>query len=126
MVKDVRPSPDGKPQKIKVKARINLHGIMTITSASLLEAKESVEESPENEKMNVDTGAEQQQQQQQNGEQQTEPDENMDGAKGQQQKAEVGSGYRWTKKFTSWLSGVRILMLPAASLANRLNLIFPP
>lgn len=98
---------------------------MTITSASLLEAKESAEESPENEKMNVDSAADQQPQQQ-NGEQQNEPDENVDAAKGQQQKAEVGSGYRWTKKFTSWLSGVRILMLPAASWANRLNLIFPP
>lgn len=123
-MKDVRPSADGKPQKIKVKARINLHGIMTITSASLLEAKESAEESPENEKMNVESATDQpQQQQQQNGEQQTEPDENMDGAKGQQ-KAEVGSGYRWTKKFTSWLSGVRILMLPAASLVNRLKFHF--
>ncbi|XP_025830868.1 heat shock 70 kDa protein 4 isoform X2 [Agrilus planipennis] len=57
IVKDVHPSPDGKPQKVKVKVRVNIHGIMTISSASLIESKESVDtEEPE----------EQSQQQQQN------------------------------------------------------------
>lgn len=66
VVKDIRPSPDGKPQKVKVKVRINLHGIMSVSSASLIEAKESTEnESPENEKVEA-KGSEQQQ----NGEQQ--------------------------------------------------------
>ncbi|KAF7278431.1 heat shock protein 70Cb isoform X2 [Rhynchophorus ferrugineus] len=45
LVKDIRPAPDGKSQKVKVKVRINLHGIMSISSASLIEAKES----PDNE-----------------------------------------------------------------------------
>ncbi|XP_065159658.1 heat shock 70 kDa protein 4L isoform X2 [Atheta coriaria] len=39
-IKDVKPSPDGKEQKVKVKARINLHGIMAISSAQMYESKE--------------------------------------------------------------------------------------
>ncbi|KAK4886192.1 hypothetical protein RN001_002463 [Aquatica leii] len=42
-VKDIHPTADGKSQKVKVKARINLHGIMNISSASLIESKESPE-----------------------------------------------------------------------------------
>ncbi|CAG9766599.1 unnamed protein product [Ceutorhynchus assimilis] len=103
VVKDIRPTNDGKPQKVKVKARINLHGIMTISSAALIEAKEASEvESPENDKQEVP------QQQQQNGEQQ--PQENdapMEGGEAppQQQSAEVGSGASWTKKISAWFSG---------------------
>nr|QTA73203.1 heat shock protein 70 [Monochamus alternatus] len=48
LIKDIRPNTEGKPQKVKVKVRVNLHGIMTISSASMYEAKESAEpESPE-------------------------------------------------------------------------------
>nr|CAH7724325.1 unnamed protein product [Callosobruchus chinensis] len=43
VIKDIRPTAEGKPQKVKVKVRVNLHGIMTISSASLLEAKETLE-----------------------------------------------------------------------------------
>ncbi|KAK5643268.1 hypothetical protein RI129_007113 [Pyrocoelia pectoralis] len=42
-VRDIQPTPDGKSQKVKVKARVNLHGIMNISSASLIENKESPE-----------------------------------------------------------------------------------
>lgn len=124
VVKDIRPAADGKPQKVKVKVRINLHGIMTVSSASLIEAKEATEtESPESEKQHAEN-AEQQQQQQQNGEQaagqQGETDLPMEGAEAtQQQSAEVGSGTSWTKKISSWFSGVRILMLPAAGAVGR-------
>ena len=40
-VRDIHPTQDGKPQKVKVKARVNLHGIMNISSASLIENKDS-------------------------------------------------------------------------------------
>ncbi|XP_050303566.1 heat shock 70 kDa protein 4 isoform X2 [Anthonomus grandis grandis] len=88
LIKDIRPSPDGKPQKVKAKVRINLHGIVTVSSASLIEAKEATEtESPEKEKM--DSTAEQQ-----NGEQQPpqkgEEDVPMEGGEAQQQSAEDG------------------------------------
>ncbi|XP_060530974.1 heat shock 70 kDa protein 4 isoform X2 [Cylas formicarius] len=55
VVKDIRPSRDGKSQKVKVKVRINLHGIMTVSSASLYEAKESPEpESPDSKQQQQD------------------------------------------------------------------------
>lgn len=48
IVKDIKPTAEGKPQKVKVKVRVNLHGIMTVSSASMIEAKESTEnESPD-------------------------------------------------------------------------------
>lgn len=48
LIKDIRPNSEGKPQKVKVKVRVNLHGIMTISSASLYEAKECADpESPQ-------------------------------------------------------------------------------
>ncbi|CAH1159650.1 unnamed protein product [Phaedon cochleariae] len=43
VIKDIRPNADGKAQKVKVKVRVNLHGVMTVSSASLYEAKEAVE-----------------------------------------------------------------------------------
>nr|UYE98994.1 heat shock protein 70 [Ophraella communa] len=44
IIKDIRPNTEGKPQKVKVKVRVNLHGIMTISSASMYETKESIEQ----------------------------------------------------------------------------------
>nr|CAI5825830.1 unnamed protein product [Callosobruchus analis] len=49
VIKDIRPNAEGKPQKVKVKVRVNLHGIMTISSASLFEAKETPEPEPSEE-----------------------------------------------------------------------------
>ncbi|KAL1505168.1 hypothetical protein ABEB36_004790 [Hypothenemus hampei] len=78
VVKDIRPTADGKPQKVKVKVRINLHGIMTVSSASLMEAKGASEtESPDTDK--------QTDQQQQNGDEQAENDVNMESGESQQQ-----------------------------------------
>lgn len=72
--------------------RINLHGIMTVSSASLYESKESPE--PE-------TPNEQQQQSQQSNDNDQHKNENVaDGP------PEVGSS--WTKKISAWFSGVRI------------------
>lgn len=36
-MKDVKPTPEGESAKVKVKVRVNLHGILTISSASLVE-----------------------------------------------------------------------------------------
>lgn len=44
-VRDVKPTADGASQKVKVKARVNLHGIFNISSATLLEKSELQEES---------------------------------------------------------------------------------
>lgn len=98
-MKDIHPNSEGQAQKVKVKVRINLHGIMTISSASLYESKECADSETANEQQD------QQQQQQQPNQQQTEneqsPNENVaDGP------TEVGSS--WTKKISAWFSGVRI------------------
>jgi len=43
-VKDVKPSPDGESVKVKVKVRVNLHGILTISSASLVLKQDATEQ----------------------------------------------------------------------------------
>lgn len=43
-VRDVKPTADGASQKVKVKARVNLHGIFNISSATLLEKSELQED----------------------------------------------------------------------------------
>lgn len=106
LVKDVRPNAEGKSQKVKVKVRINLHGLMSVSSASLFEAKESSEmEAPEEAPQaangpadNIPSGG---------SEQQSEGDAAM--ADGTNNAApEVGSSSSWTKKISAWFSGVRI------------------
>ncbi|XP_050521873.1 heat shock 70 kDa protein 4 [Daktulosphaira vitifoliae] len=46
-VRDVKPTSEGACQKVKVKARVNLHGIFNISSATLLE-KSEIQEEPAN------------------------------------------------------------------------------
>jgi len=51
-IRDVKPTADGTSQKVKVKARVNLHGIFSISSATLLEKTEVNDEpSPPSEPM---------------------------------------------------------------------------
>lgn len=50
-IKNVKPTPDGEPSKIKIKLRININGIFTISSASMSEIRElSQQEIEEEEK----------------------------------------------------------------------------
>ncbi|XP_044256053.1 heat shock 70 kDa protein 4 isoform X1 [Tribolium madens] len=103
IVKEIRPNAEGKPQKVKVKVRINLHGIMTVSSASLFEAKESSEaENDETQKMQQE---EQEKPASQNStNQQNDVDAPM--ADGVNNAApEVGSSTSWTKKISAWFSG---------------------
>ena len=51
-MKDVEPSPEGESVKVKVKVRVNLHGILTISSASLV-LKQDATEQVTNEQDNV-------------------------------------------------------------------------
>uniref|UniRef100_A0A0A9XY29 Heat shock 70 kDa protein 4L n=1 Tax=Lygus hesperus TaxID=30085 RepID=A0A0A9XY29_LYGHE len=57
IIKEVKPTPEGESSKIKVKARINIHGIFSITSASLVEKKESTEEETPMEVASPENGA---------------------------------------------------------------------
>lgn len=101
IVKEICPGPDGKAQKVKVKVRINLHGIMNVSSASLIESKETaVLETPED-----------------GGQQAKQSDEGMDAAQGGEagdengQPPEVGSSSPtakgWTRKISAWFGRVR-------------------
>lgn len=53
-IKDVKPSEKGDHQEIKVKVRINHHGIVLISSASMVEKKELNDEVSNNEAMNTE------------------------------------------------------------------------
>nr|CAH7724320.1 unnamed protein product [Callosobruchus chinensis] len=102
VIKDIRPTAEGKPQKVKVKVRVNLHGIMTISSASLLEAKETLEAESSDEQQATKGGEPQQQgnAEQQNGphqQQQQANDVEMDGQQQGGATPEVGSGPSWTE-----------------------------
>ena len=45
-VDSVEPKEDGSSQKVKVKVRVNLHGVFAVTSANLVETREVEEEVP--------------------------------------------------------------------------------
>lgn len=45
---DVKPSPTGEPQEVKVKVRINQNGILLISSAQMVEKKDPNEENGAN------------------------------------------------------------------------------
>lgn len=47
-VENISPGPEGECQKVKVKVRVNLHGLFTVASASMAEKKETIEEPQEN------------------------------------------------------------------------------
>lgn len=99
-IKDIKPSPEGKAQKVKVKARINMHGIMSMSSASLFESKESPDAEPMDEQpAQPEENGEQQQQQQQ-------PSGDTAANNGNGGPPEVGSS--WTKKLSAWWGRVRI------------------
>lgn len=58
-VGEVKPLPDGGNQKVKVKVRINLNGVFTISSASLIEKQEIEEDVPmEVDEQKADSAAE--------------------------------------------------------------------
>lgn len=43
MINEIVPTPEGTSQKLKIKVRVNLHGIVAVASASLIEKKEVAE-----------------------------------------------------------------------------------
>lgn len=109
---DVQPTPEGESQKVKLKVRVNIHGIVTVASASLVEKKqdnstnESIEMENANEVSNqeapMDTnGVNQDQQTQQNGPENQEVRE--DDMKGEPQQKQS-----WTQRVGQWFSGVRV------------------
>ncbi|KAB7495803.1 Heat shock protein 4L [Armadillidium nasatum] len=43
-IEDITPTADGENQKVKVKVRVNIHGLFTVSSATLTEKREVIEE----------------------------------------------------------------------------------
>lgn len=109
-IRDVQPTPEGESQKVKLKVRVNIHGIITVASASLVEKKQDVSQNEniemENSNENVQNNQEApmetnggSQEQQQNGPENQEVRE--DEMKGEPQKQS------WTQRVGQWFSGVR-------------------
>ncbi|XP_044735418.1 heat shock 70 kDa protein 4 isoform X2 [Chrysoperla carnea] len=105
IIKDVKPTSEGDSQKVKVKVRINIHGILSISSASLMERKETEEAD------NAEQQNQKQDGQQQNQENNVENGE-VNNAGGNQDSQNMenptevggGSGTSWTQRITTWFS----------------------
>lgn len=105
-MKDIKPSVDGKGQKVKVKVRVNIHGIFTVSSASLIECKDNSEaETMDEDKLeNEPSGVDQQQSSTSSQQQQEKPPN----AEANSTAPEVGSS--WTKKISAWFGRVRSII----------------
>ncbi|XP_075972848.1 heat shock protein 70Cb isoform X2 [Anticarsia gemmatalis] len=107
LIRDVQPTSEGESQKVKLKVRVNIHGIITIASASLVEKKQDAAQNENIEMENANENAQGQDaamdtngasQDQQNGpENQEVRDDEMKGEPQQKQS--------WTQKVGSWFSG---------------------
>lgn len=107
----MQPTPEGESQKVKLKVRVNIHGIITIASASLVEKKQDASQSENIEMENVNENAQGSQetpmetngssQDQQNGPENQEVRE--DEMKGEPQQKQS-----WTQRVGQWISGVRV------------------
>ncbi|RXG71396.1 97 kDa heat shock protein [Armadillidium vulgare] len=53
-IEDVTPTADGENQKVKVKVRVNIHGLFTVSSATLTEKRDVIEEDNQSAAMETD------------------------------------------------------------------------
>nr|UPH95343.1 heat shock protein A4 isoform 2 [Mythimna separata] len=107
-IRDVQPTAEGESQKVKLKVRVNIHGIITVASASLVEKKqdaaqndnvdmENTNENAQGQDAAMDTNGAAQDQQQNGPENQEVRDDEMKGEPQQKQS--------WTQKVGQWFSG---------------------
>ncbi|CAG9791940.1 unnamed protein product [Diatraea saccharalis] len=107
-IRDVQPTPEGESQKVKLKVRVNIHGIITVASASLVEKKQdasqndNVEIENSNETVNsqeapMDANGASQEQQQNGPDNQEVREDEMKGEPQQKQS--------WTQRVGQWFSG---------------------
>lgn len=109
---DVTPTAEGESQKIKVKVRVNLHGIITVASATLVEKKEVADGQPEG-------GAGQQDGNGGGDQRQEQPMENNGGGEQQNGVADNGNEVSnqatpeqpqsWTQRVGQWFTSVRVI-----------------
>lgn len=108
-IKDVQPTAEGESQKVKLKVRVNIHGIITVASASLVEKKQDAAQNDnvemENSNENVNNSQEApmetngSQEQPQNG-----PDNQE--VREDEMKGEPQQKQSWTQRVGQWFSGV--------------------
>ncbi|XP_053599768.1 97 kDa heat shock protein isoform X2 [Plodia interpunctella] len=104
-IRDVQPTSEGESQKVKLKVRVNINGIITVASASLVEKKqesaqnENIEmENSENPTQEAPMETNGSQDSQQNGPENQEVREDEVGAEPQQKQS-------WTQRVGQWFSG---------------------
>lgn len=108
-IKDVQPTAEGESQKVKLKVRVNIHGIMTVASASLVEKKqdssqtenvemENTNDNAQNNQDAMETNGSSQEQQQNGPDNQEVREDDMKGEPQQKQS--------WTQRVGQWFSGV--------------------
>lgn len=109
-IKDVQPTPEGASQMVKLKARVNIHGIITVPSASLVEKKQdgSQNENVEMENSNENQGA-QETPMETNGASQEQPNgpENQE-VRDDDMKGEPHHRQSWSQRLGQWFTGVRV------------------
>ncbi|GLH02084.1 Heat shock protein 68 [Gryllus bimaculatus] len=116
IIKDVKPTPEGESQKVKIKVRVNIHGILTVSQATLMEKKEpgdqEMEESPEametDQKATGNGESSAESQQQNEGQQQ----QNHNSAEDEQQVPESQSGSDKKDGTKKKKSSVKVVELP--------------
>ncbi|XP_013185650.1 97 kDa heat shock protein isoform X1 [Amyelois transitella] len=105
-IRDVQPTAEGESQKVKLKVRVNINGIVTVASASLVEKKqdnaqneniemENSENTPQEAPMETNGGS---QESQQNGPENQEVRQDDTGDEPQQKQS-------WTQRVGQWFSG---------------------
>ncbi|XP_013134636.1 PREDICTED: heat shock 70 kDa protein 4, partial [Papilio polytes] len=107
-IRDVQPTGEGESQKVKLKVRVTIHGIVTVASASLVEKKqdssqtdnvdmENVNEKESNQEAPMETNGASQEQQQNGPENQEVREDDMKGEPQEKQS--------WTQRVGQWFSG---------------------
>lgn len=98
----MQPTAEGESQKVKLKVRVNIHGIVTVASASLVEKRQDSSQN-ENVEMENSNEASQDAPMDTNGQEQNGPDNQEvrgDDMQGDQQRQS------WTQRVGQWFSGV--------------------
>ncbi|CAG4940610.1 unnamed protein product [Colias eurytheme] len=109
-VKDVQPTPEGESQKVKLKVRVNIHGIITVASASLVEKKQDAQQSDNVEMENSNENVQNNQTAQEtpmdtNGSQEQQNGPDNQEVREDEMKGEPQQKQSWTQRVGQWFSG---------------------
>ncbi|XP_063823445.1 97 kDa heat shock protein isoform X1 [Ostrinia nubilalis] len=107
-IKDVQPTAEGESQKVKLKVRVNIHGIITVASASLVEKKQDAAQNDnvEMENSNENVTSSQEAPMETNGSQE-QPQNGPDNqeVREDEMKGEPQQKQSWTQRVGQWFSG---------------------